>query len=101
MHISDECFVPFGVSVIFPKESVYADRINIGILRMQQSGIINKLERDVKWDMQRSSTGKLLQANYLKKYIFLIMILKTILLIGQCCEFFKNGLSRRTRIIFE
>lgn len=61
LHISDKCFVPFGVSIAFPKESVYNEKLNNGILMMLQSGILSKLESDVKWKMQRSSTGKLLQ----------------------------------------
>ncbi|XP_077295397.1 ionotropic receptor 21a [Arctopsyche grandis] len=63
LHISDNCFAPFGVSLAFPKESVYTEKLNSGILTLMQTGIVSKLENDVKWKMQRSSTGKLLQAS--------------------------------------
>ncbi|CRK98970.1 CLUMA_CG011952, isoform A [Clunio marinus] len=61
LHISDQCFALFGVSFVFQRESVLRDKINHGILILQQSGIINKIKNDVRWDMVRSSTGKLLQ----------------------------------------
>lgn len=63
LHISNNCFAPFGVSMAFPKESVYTEKLNSGILMLMQSGLVSKLENDVKWKMQRSSTGKLLQVN--------------------------------------
>lgn len=62
LHLSEECFAPFQVALTFPKNSVYARKINEGIMRLQQSGLINKLLNEVSWKMQRSSTGKLLQA---------------------------------------
>lgn len=61
LHISDECFALFGVSYTFQKESVYRKKLNDGLLMLQQSGIIQKVKSDVRWDMIRSSTGKLLQ----------------------------------------
>ena len=61
MHISNECFALFGVSLAFQENSVYRPRINEAILALQQSGLIAKILSDVKFDMLRSSTGKLLQ----------------------------------------
>lgn len=61
MHISDQCFALFGVSIAMSENSVYRERFNDGILMLQQSGLITKIKNDVRWDMLRSSSGKLLQ----------------------------------------
>jgi hypothetical protein len=61
LHISDQCFALFGVSFAFQKESVYRQKLNDGILMLLQSGIIQKIKNDVRWDMVRSSKGNLLQ----------------------------------------
>jgi hypothetical protein len=61
LHISDECFALFGVSIALREKSVYRSRINEAILLMQQSGITQKIMNDVRYDMIRSSTGQLLQ----------------------------------------
>ncbi|XP_022915376.1 ionotropic receptor 21a [Onthophagus taurus] len=63
LHISSECFVPFGVSIIFEKNSEYKDFINKGIGNMIETGFMIKFQNDIEWNMMRSSTGKLLQAN--------------------------------------
>lgn len=42
------------------EEAVYRSRFNDGLLMLQQSGIIQKIKNDVRWDMIRSSTGSLL-----------------------------------------
>lgn len=47
----------------FPKNAVYRDILNSVILRAFQSGLTIKLKNDVEWDIMRSSTGQLLQAN--------------------------------------
>lgn len=63
LHIGSECFVPFGVSLIYNKDALYSQIINIGLLRSVQSGMIFKIKNDVEWQMMRSATGKLLAAN--------------------------------------
>ncbi|XP_046745637.1 ionotropic receptor 21a isoform X2 [Diprion similis] len=63
MHISRECFVQFGVTVAFPKGSTYTERMSKVAQRAQQAGLVQKITSDVKWDVQRSSTGKLLQVS--------------------------------------
>lgn len=63
LHISDECFALFGVSYAFQSDSVHRQKINDGILMLQQSGIIQKISRDVKWDLVRTSTGGYLQVS--------------------------------------
>nr|QZH55074.1 ionotropic receptor 21a [Achelura yunnanensis] len=62
LHVSNECFVPFGVALSFPTGSIYTTRFSDDIGRVFQSGILEKIVGDVKWEMQRSSTGKLLSA---------------------------------------
>ncbi|XP_059055118.1 ionotropic receptor 21a [Achroia grisella] len=62
LHISNECFVPFGVSIGFPNNSLYSQKFNDGLRRIYQNGIVDKITSDVRWEMQRSSTGKLLSA---------------------------------------
>lgn len=42
------------------EESVYRSRFNDGLLMLQQSGIIQKIKNDVRWDMIRSASGALL-----------------------------------------
>lgn len=61
LHISDQCFALFGVSIALRENSVYRSRINDGILMLQQSGLITKIMNDVRWDMLRSGSGSLLQ----------------------------------------
>ncbi|KAG5671434.1 hypothetical protein PVAND_001630 [Polypedilum vanderplanki] len=61
LHISDQCFALFGVSLALPEKSVYSRRFNDGILMLQQSGIIKKIMNDVRWDMMRTRSGALLQ----------------------------------------
>ncbi|XP_030021838.2 ionotropic receptor 21a [Manduca sexta] len=63
LHISNECFVPFGVTMGFPNNSLYTAKLSHDIRAMFQSGIIDKIVDEVRWDMQRSSTGKLLAAS--------------------------------------
>ena len=61
LHISRECFALFGVSLAYQLESVYRQKLNDGLLALQQSGILIKIMNDVRWDMQRTNKGRLLQ----------------------------------------
>ncbi|GAB0091856.1 Ionotropic receptor 21a [Sergentomyia squamirostris] len=61
LHLSDDCFGLFYTGLAMPKDSVYTDPFNDAILRMQQSGLIDKLSRDVAWTMQRAKGGRRLQ----------------------------------------
>ncbi|XP_046621130.1 ionotropic receptor 21a [Neodiprion virginianus] len=63
MHISRECFVQFGVTIAFPKDSTYTESMSKVAQRANQAGLVQKITSDVKWDVQRSSTGKLLQVS--------------------------------------
>lgn len=44
-------------------DSIYKERFDDAILRFQSSGLMEKVSSDVSWAMQRSSTGRLLQAS--------------------------------------
>lgn len=57
LHIGDECLSIYGISIIMPKNSVYAERLNNAILRMQQSGLIEKLHRELQWVIQKQRGG--------------------------------------------
>lgn len=53
----------FGVGFVYPPDVVYSDRMDEAVMRFQQSGLIMKFENEVQWEMQRTGTGKLLQAS--------------------------------------
>lgn len=64
LHITKDCFVPFGVSFVFPLNAVYAEMFNTYILRVQQSGLMAKLMNEFRSEIEKTSTGKLLQVRY-------------------------------------
>lgn len=51
------------MSVAFPRNAVYRSVLNSAIMRIFQSGLVIKLKNDVQFELLRSATGKLLQAN--------------------------------------
>ncbi|XP_057329034.1 ionotropic receptor 21a [Microplitis mediator] len=57
MHISKECLVNFGVTLVLPKDSVYTHPFDTVIMRVRQSGLSQKIIRDVEWDIQRTAEG--------------------------------------------
>ncbi|XP_063977989.1 ionotropic receptor 21a-like isoform X2 [Diachasmimorpha longicaudata] len=60
MHISKECLLNFGVTFVLPKDSIYTEEFNKVIIRARQSGLAQKIIRDVEWDVQRTAEGLLL-----------------------------------------
>ncbi|KAJ2940616.1 hypothetical protein O0L34_g14722 [Tuta absoluta] len=60
LHISNECFVPFGVIMGFPNNSLYTAKLSADIMRISQSGLMDKLVDETRWEIQRSTTGKYL-----------------------------------------
>ncbi|XP_011301218.1 glutamate receptor ionotropic, delta-2 [Fopius arisanus] len=60
MHISKECLLNFGVTFALPKNSIYTEAFNKVIIRARQSGLTQKIIRDVEWDVQRTAEGFLL-----------------------------------------
>lgn len=65
LHLSEECFAPFQIGFTYPKFSVYTKRIDDVILSISEAGLLQKITNEVAWNMQRSSSGKLLQASSL------------------------------------
>ncbi|EDW00493.1 ionotropic receptor 21a [Drosophila grimshawi] len=63
LHLSEECFALFQIGFMFPRNSVYKRKIDAMIMIAQESGLLIKLGHEVSWTMQRSSTGRLLQAS--------------------------------------
>ncbi|XP_030380644.1 ionotropic receptor 21a [Scaptodrosophila lebanonensis] len=63
LHLSEECFALFQIGYLFPREAVYKRKIDSMILLAQQSGLMTKISNEVSWAMQRSATGRLLQAS--------------------------------------
>ncbi|KAI5639695.1 ionotropic receptor 21a [Phthorimaea operculella] len=60
LHISNECFVPFGVIMGFPNNSLYTAKLSADIMRISQSGLMDKLVDETRWEIQRSPNGKYL-----------------------------------------
>ncbi|XP_068153950.1 ionotropic receptor 21a [Drosophila tropicalis] len=63
LHLSEECFALFQIGFLYPRESVYKRKIDSMILLAQQSGLMAKIGNEVSWAMQRSASGRLLQAS--------------------------------------
>lgn len=68
MHIAEQCFSNFGVSLLFPHNSVYAKLFNELILQFAASGLDLKIANDMAWDLQRSDTQKLLDSTKSKSF---------------------------------
>ncbi|EAA12208.3 AGAP008511-PA, partial [Anopheles gambiae str. PEST] len=63
LHVSRECFALYGVSMVFPPNSVHRDPINNAILYMQEAGLIGKLNRDVTWETMKTKDGRRKEAS--------------------------------------
>lgn len=70
LHIGDECLSIFGISYMFPHDSVYTSPFNEAIHRFSSTGLIIKINNEMSWDLQRSDSGRLLQASKHKKFSF-------------------------------
>lgn len=60
----------FGVSFMFPHNSVYSESINTLVLQFAASGLNLKISNDIAWDLQRTSTDALLDSTESKKFSF-------------------------------
>nr|AQN78512.1 ionotropic receptor 6 [Meteorus pulchricornis] len=58
MHVSQECFINFGVTFVLQKNSIYTEPFNSVIHRIRESGLGDKIIRDVEWDIQRTADGQ-------------------------------------------
>lgn len=63
LHISKECFVQYTVGLSFPKNAVYKDILNKGVMRAVETGFLKKIKADVEWVTIRSAKGTLLAVN--------------------------------------
>ncbi|XP_055590285.1 ionotropic receptor 21a [Uranotaenia lowii] len=63
LHVSKECFTLYGVSFVFPRNSVHRDKFNNAFLYMQEAGIMSKLNKDVSWSLQKTKDGRYRQAS--------------------------------------
>lgn len=70
LHIAEQCLSNFGVSLVFPHNSVYATLFNEAILRFSASGLDIKITNDMAWDLQRSDTQQLLDSSKSKSFSF-------------------------------
>lgn len=74
MHISKNCFINFGVTFVMPKKSIYTEPINKIIIRARQSGLTQKIIKDIEWDIQRTAEGRRLPVGFLFFFILEIII---------------------------
>uniref|UniRef100_A0A182LRH6 Ionotropic glutamate receptor L-glutamate and glycine-binding domain-containing protein n=1 Tax=Anopheles culicifacies TaxID=139723 RepID=A0A182LRH6_9DIPT len=63
LHVSRECFALYGVSMVFPPNSVHRNPINNAILYMQEAGLISKLNKDVTWETVKTKDGRRKEAS--------------------------------------
>lgn len=70
LHIGDECLTIFGVSMMFPKHSVYAHPFNEMILQIDAAGLLQKMRDEMSWENERQGGSGLLQAAKSKKFSF-------------------------------
>ncbi|XP_049280533.1 ionotropic receptor 21a [Anopheles funestus] len=63
LHVSRECFALYGVSMVFPPNSVHRNPINNAILYMQEAGLISKLNKDVTWETVKTKDGHFREAS--------------------------------------
>nr|QIJ45763.1 ionotropic receptor [Glyphodes pyloalis] len=115
LHISDECFVPFGVSMAFPSNALHSSKLSGDLRRMFQSGLIDKIVDEVRWEMQRSNTGKFLSvgSETLKivsaeekgltledtQGMFLLLAAGFLLAASALISEWMGGITRRCRLI--
>ncbi|XP_072152297.1 ionotropic receptor 21a [Bemisia tabaci] len=59
-HLSDECFIPFVVSVAYNKRAPFVYQMNEALLRIGQAGYVAKFERDLEWEYYRLAGTRLL-----------------------------------------
>ena len=59
-HLSDECFVPFMVSLAYNKRAPFIYEMNEALLKAGQAGYIAKFERDLEWEYYRLASSRLL-----------------------------------------
>lgn len=124
LHIAEQCIATYGVSLIFPHDSVYAHLFNDVIGRISASGLNLKIQNDLAWDLQRSDSKQLLDSIKSKKFsfnnveerklnladtegMFLLMALGYIVagsilvseMVGGCAKSFRQFVRRKSKAI--
>lgn len=124
LHIAEQCLARYGVSLIFPHDSVYANLFNDAILHVLASGLNVKIQNDLAWDLQRSDSKQLLDSIKSKKFsfgdieerklnladtegMFLLMALGYVLagsiliseMVGGCAKSFRQFVRRNSKAI--
>ncbi|XP_015380472.1 PREDICTED: glutamate receptor ionotropic, kainate 4 [Diuraphis noxia] len=58
LHVASECYIPFNIGVAYKKNFVFRNIFSNFILRTQQSGLLNKIIKDIEWEItQKSGVG--------------------------------------------
>lgn len=58
--------MPYGVALTFTLDAIYTTRMSEGVQLAVQNGFMIKFANDVKWEMMRSSNGKLLAVSHFR-----------------------------------
>ncbi|XP_055297477.1 ionotropic receptor 21a [Sitodiplosis mosellana] len=123
LHIAEQCYSSFGVSMMFPHNSVYAKLFNDIILSFAQSGLDLKLANDMAWDLQHSDAQQLIESTKSKSFsmdavverklnladtegMFLLMAIGYILagsvlfseIVGGCAKSCRTFLRRNSQV---
>lgn len=62
-HIASQCLAPFMVSIAMKKNSDFLLKVNQQIQRLQENGLVEKVRKDLDWEIARSSKGRLFTVN--------------------------------------
>lgn len=58
-HITSQCLAPFMVSFVMKPKSDFLIKFDQQIQRFHENGIIDKILKDIDWDVGRRSGGKM------------------------------------------
>ncbi|XP_065202562.1 ionotropic receptor 21a [Planococcus citri] len=58
-HIASQCVASFMVSVAMKKNSDFSMKIDQQIQRLQENGLVEKIRKDLEWEIARTSKGSL------------------------------------------
>jgi len=64
LHVASECYVPFNIGVAYKKKFAFRNIFSNLVLRIDQSGILNKIQKDIEWEItQHSGFRKVCETN--------------------------------------
>lgn len=58
-HIASQCLAPFMVSIAMKRKSDFLHKVNQQIQRFQENGLMEKIRKDLDWEIARTSKGRL------------------------------------------